>query len=226
VTGEAIGQVLPLAVGVAVSPIPIVAVVLMLGTPQGRRNGPAFLLGWIAGLAVVGTIVLLVSGGAEASDRGAPADWVSVMKLALGLLLLETAARRWRSRPRGSEPPELPGWLQAVDRFTPRRAASLGAALSAVNPKNLLLTVGAAAAIAQTGAGAGRQAVALAVFVAIATLGPGLPVVIYLTMRERASKLLDELQAWMVAHDAAIVAVLCLIIAAKLIGDGISGLST
>jgi threonine/homoserine/homoserine lactone efflux protein len=223
--GEAIGQALPLAVGVALSPIPIVAVVLMLGTPRGRGNGSAFVLGWIAGLAAVGTVVLLLSAGGKASSHGEPADWVSVAKLGLGILLLAVAARRWRSRPRGSEQPELPAWMQTIDRFTPRRAASVGAALSAVNPKNLLLTVAAAAAIAQTGASTGGQAIALAVFVVIATLGPGLPLAVYLTMRERATKLLGELQTWMGANDAAIVAVLCLIIAAKLIGDGISGLS-
>ena len=53
----------------------------------------------------------------------------------------------------------------------------MGVALSAVNPKNLLLTVAAASAIAQTGVDAGSQAVALAVFIVIGTLGPGLPVV-------------------------------------------------
>jgi hypothetical protein len=42
--GEAIGQLPPFAVGVAVSPMPIVAVVLMLVTPRARSNGPAFLL--------------------------------------------------------------------------------------------------------------------------------------------------------------------------------------
>ena len=49
--GEAIGTILPMAVSVALSPVPIIAVVLMLGT----RRGPAFLLGWLAGLLVVGT---------------------------------------------------------------------------------------------------------------------------------------------------------------------------
>ena len=43
--GEAIGQSLPLAIGVALSPVPIIAVVLMLTTPRARANGPAFLLG-------------------------------------------------------------------------------------------------------------------------------------------------------------------------------------
>ena len=48
--GEAIGQSLPLAVGVALSPMPIIAVVLLLTTPAARRNGPAFVLGWLAWL--------------------------------------------------------------------------------------------------------------------------------------------------------------------------------
>jgi hypothetical protein len=63
VVGEAIGQVLSLGAGVALSPVPIIAVVLMLGTPRARANGPAFVLGWVIGLAVVGTIVL------DADDR-------------------------------------------------------------------------------------------------------------------------------------------------------------
>ncbi len=94
-----------------------------------------------------------------------------------------------------------------------------------INPKNLLLTIAAAAAIAQTGISGSRQAAALAVFVVIGTLGPALPVAIYFAMRQRATKLLAELQGWLAAHNAAIMAVLCLVIAAKLIGDAISGLS-
>jgi hypothetical protein len=93
-----------------------------------------------------------------------------------------------------------------------------------VNPKNLLLTVGAAAAIAQTGADTGQQAVALAVFIVVGTLGPGIPVAIYFLLGARAKRMLDELKLWMAAHNAAIMAVLCLVIGAKLIGDGISGL--
>jgi Sap, sulfolipid-1-addressing protein len=56
--GQAIGQSLPIAVGIALSPLPIVAVVLMLVTERGRVNGPAFIVGWWAGLAIVGAIVL------------------------------------------------------------------------------------------------------------------------------------------------------------------------
>jgi threonine/homoserine/homoserine lactone efflux protein len=223
--GEAIGQVLSLGVGVALSPVPIIAVVLMLGTPRARGNGPAFVLGWITGLAVAGTVILLVSSGADASDEGDPATWVGVLKLLLGALLLLVALRTWRGRPRAGDEAHLPKWMQAIDTFRAPKAAAMGALLSGVNPKNLLLTVGAAAAIAQTGIDAGEQAVALAVFILVGTLGPGVPVAIYFALGERAKRLLDELKGWMGAHNAAIMAVLCLVIGAKLIGDGVSGLS-
>ena len=66
--GQAIGQVLSFGIGVALSPVPIIAVVLMLATPQGRGNGLAFLAGWIVGLAAVGTVILLISSDASASS--------------------------------------------------------------------------------------------------------------------------------------------------------------
>jgi hypothetical protein len=80
--GAAIGQILPEAIGVAISPI--IAVVLMLATPKGEGNGLAFLVGWLIGLGLVGVIVPRPSrttslagdqqrhdhGGADGRDRG------------------------------------------------------------------------------------------------------------------------------------------------------------
>jgi threonine/homoserine/homoserine lactone efflux protein len=202
--GEAIGQVLSLGVGVALSPVPIIAVVLMLATPRGRANGPAFLVGWIVGIAALGTVVLLLAGGASAAEKGTPADWVSILKIVLGVLLFLVAAKQWRGRPRGSAEPEL----------------------SAVNPKNLLLVVGAGAAIAQTGADTAGQAVALAVFTLIATIGVGAPVAIYFLMGDRAGAILGRLHDWMARENATIMAVICLIIGAKLVGDAITALAS
>jgi threonine/homoserine/homoserine lactone efflux protein len=224
--GQAIGQVVPFGVGVALSPVPIIAVVLMLTTPRGRINGMAFLVGWVVGIAVVATFVLLIAGGASASKHGAPATWVSLLKIVLGLLLLLVAVKEWRGRPRGDSEPRLPAWMRTIDRFTATRSAAMGIALSVVNPKNLLLVVSAAAAIAQTGTSAGSQAVALAVFIVISTLGVGAPVAIDLVMGQRATKILGELHDWMARENATIMAVICLIIGAKLIGDAISALAS
>jgi threonine/homoserine/homoserine lactone efflux protein len=223
--GQAIAQVLSLGVGVALSPLPIIAVVLILGTPRARADGPAFVAGWVLGLAVVGTLVLVVASGADASESGEPATWVAILQLVLGCLLALVAVRQWRGRPQEGEEGALPKWMQTIDRFGPGQALGMGVLLSAINPKNLLLTVAAASAIAQTGIDTGQEAVALALFIVIGTLGPGLPVAIYFALGTRAERVLGELKSWMAAHNAAIMAVLCLVIGAKLIGDAIAGLS-
>jgi Sap, sulfolipid-1-addressing protein len=179
--GEAVGQSLPLAIGVALSPVPIIAVVLMLTTPRVRANGPAFVVGW-----------LLV------------------------------AARQFRDRPHQGEEAPLPKWMGAIDRFTPPQALGGGAALAGANPKNLLLAVGGAAAIAKTGIAGGQQAIAYAV---VGTLGVGAPVGIYFGMGKRSAEVLGRLKDWMAHNNAVIMAVLCLVIGVKLVGDALGGLT-
>lgn len=224
--GQAIGQAIPFAVAIALSPIPIVGVVLMLATPAGPAEGAAFLAGWVLSLALAGTVLLFAAGGGDAGEAGSPATWVSIVKILLGILLLRLAAKNWRSRPRAGEETELPAWMQRIDTFTPLRAAGLAALLAVVNPKNLLLLVGGAAAIAQTGASSGDQAAALAIFVLIATLGVLLPIAVRFLMGERAAGFLASLHEWLARENSTIMAVICLLLGAKLIGDAISGLST
>jgi hypothetical protein len=43
--GQGISEVLTFAVGVAISPVPIMAVILMLFSHRARVNGPMFLAG-------------------------------------------------------------------------------------------------------------------------------------------------------------------------------------
>jgi hypothetical protein len=96
---EAIGDLLPAAVGVALSPVPIVAVILMLGTPRARSNGPAFAAGWVAGLVTVGVIVLLVAGDAgptrspPAGDNSTAAHREAGSRLMFSPTLMSTDTR-------------------------------------------------------------------------------------------------------------------------------------
>ena len=78
--GQAIGDLLPSAIGVALSPVPIIAVILMLGTPRARSNGPAFAVGWVLGMVIVSVIVLLVAGDSDDPDSGSSTA-VDVIKL-------------------------------------------------------------------------------------------------------------------------------------------------
>jgi threonine/homoserine/homoserine lactone efflux protein len=144
----------------------------------------------------------------------------------LGLLLVLVGIKQWRSRPTGDEDVALPKWMGALQGFTPVKAGGAGFLLSALNPKNLIFIVGGATAVAQTAISGIDQAIVWAIFAVIASLGVAAPVVIYFAMGDRAADRLGALKTWMARNNATIMAVMILIIAAKLIGDGISGLST
>ena len=221
--GEAIGHSLPLAIGVALSPIPIIAVVVLLTSSRARSLGPVFVLGWLLGLVVVGAIVLVVVGPSGAGSSGQRTRWVSWVMIVLGVLLLVAAGRHVRG-PRGGEEVPLPAWMGAIDRLNPAVVLGGGVVLGGVRPRSLLLVVGGAVAIAQTGIGGGQQAIAYAVFAVIATIGVAVPVVIYFAMGTRSAELLGRFKGWMRRNNAVILAVVLLVIGVTLIGDGIGGL--
>ena len=223
--GQAIGGILPLAIGVAISVLPIIALILMLITPRARGNGLAFLAGWVLGLVIVGGSVLVIAGVAGVSSSSGPSTAAYAIKLLLGVLFLLLATRQWHSRPAPGEQPPAPKWLAALDTFGPGKSLGLGAALSGVNPKNLILTIGAAASIAQAGLPGGQQASVLAVFIALGSVTVATPLVIYLAMGAKAAGILDGWRTWLAANNAAVMLVLFLVFGVLLVGQGIAGLS-
>ena len=141
-------------------------------------------------------VVLLVAGGIIASSSAQPKTWVSILTLVLGLLLAVVAARQWWGRPHREAEPPLTGWMQKIDAVSPVQSAGLAAAPAGLNPKNLLLTVAAGAAIAQAGLATGKQAIVIPTFVALATLGPGVPLGIYYALRQRSAEVLTRAVGW------------------------------
>jgi threonine/homoserine/homoserine lactone efflux protein len=119
----------------------------------------------------------------------------------------------------------MPGWMRAMDNFTTAKAAGAGLALTALNPKNVLLTAAAAAEIADVGLPAGQQIAVLVGFVLVASAGVLTPVVISVVLGDRSHAVLDDLRGRLARHNAVIMTVLFLLIGAKLIGDAVSGLS-
>ncbi|MFI2761225.1 GAP family protein [Streptomyces echinatus] len=224
--GKVLGDVLGLAAGVAVSPLPIIAVILILATPRGRSNGLLFTVGWILGLSVLGAVMLAVASPAGASSHNHPATWVGALKLALGLFLVVFGARLWHRRPKDPSEARLPKWMGAIDRLTPVKVFGLGLALAALNVKNAPLTIAAGAAIGSAGLPAGQQIASLAVFVLVASLGLLAPLGVYLLGGERAKTTLGNWKDWAAQHNVAVMAVLFFVLGLKLLGDGISVLTS
>ncbi len=219
--GGAIGELLPSAVGVAISPIPIIAAVLMLMSARAKQTAPAFALGWIAGLTVVGAIVLLVADPADVAGGGSGSDIAGWVKVALGVLFLLLAAGQWRRRPHAGEEAALPGWMKAIDTMPAPRAAALAAALAAINPKNLALTLAGALSIAQAGLTTGQSTVALAIFVAIAGCSVAGPVIAFLLFRQRVEAPLLRAKEWLARENATVMFVVLLVLGAVTLGKGI-----
>ena len=221
--GDAIGATLGFAVGIAISPIPIAAVILMLFSARARTNSISFMVAWIVGIALVTTIVALIPGlESDESEASQTTGWV---KLMLGTLLLLAAARQWRSRPGPDAEPPVPGWMSRIDQLGPRGALGLGFMLSAVNPKNLLLAAAAGASLGALPLSTSQTASAIIVFTAIATLTVTVPVLGYLIWRHRLDPALDRIKAWLMANNATVVAVLLVLFGASLLGEALQILS-
>lgn len=217
--GATIGEILGFAVGVAISPVPVIAVILMLFTNKATANSLSFLGGWILGLAIAGGIVLALGIEASEGEESTTSGWI---KIAVALMLFALAWKQWSGRPRNGQEPELPGWMAAIDSFTAVKAGGLGVLLSAVNPKNLGLTIVAMSTVKAAGLSTGQEIGTLAVFVAIASVTVAAPVIINVAMGSKATATLDAMKTWLTANNNTVMMVLFIVIGAKVLGDGIA----
>jgi Sap, sulfolipid-1-addressing protein len=224
--GQGISAILTFAIGVAISPVPIIAVILMLFSNRAKVNGPAFLVGWALSLAAVSAVVYAVSHDGNVATSSTAADSVSWGKIVLGVALLGLARRNWRKRPAAGAEPEMPKWLATVESLSPVKAFVLAVVLAAVNPKNLILTAGAAAGLAQLGLSTSDAIVAIAVFVVIGSLTIAAPVIYALFGGDTTRATLDATKTWLTSHNAAVMAVLFLVFGVDLIAKGLPPLTS
>lgn len=219
--GPAIGQTLPLALGIAISPVPIIAAVLMLLSPKARTTSVGFLIGWVLGIVVATTVFVLLSQVLPDDAETGSAPIIGVVQLLLGAGMLFLALRQWRSRPAPGAEPHMPAWMQTIDHISFVGAFGLGALLSGVNPKNLLLAASAGATIGSSGLGTGEATIAVAVFTLLGACTVLIPVLGYLIASERLAAPLDALRVWLSRENAVIMTVLLLVLGVVVIGKGI-----
>jgi len=225
--GTTIGDLLPFALGVAISPLPIVAVILMLLTPNAERNGSAFACGWMIGLITAGGLTLALADVADVGGDGTSSDISAAIMLVLGFVLIGLVARRrWiRLEPVDGDQPDLPKWMSGIDRMSAFGTFGLAFMFAGVKPKNLILAIGAGLTIARADLSTGGSITALAIFVLLASLTVAGPVVLFLLAGDRLRPTLDTWKAWLVANNATVMSVLLLVFGVILIGKGVSGLT-
>ena len=216
-----IGEILPLALGIAISPIPIIAAILMLLSPKAKATSIGFLIGWILGIVLAVVVFTLLAAVIPQPDTAQPQPVAGVIKILLGLLMLFLALKQWRGRPHPDQEPTLPKWMSAIDTMTAGKGLGLGFLLSAVNPKNLLMAISAGLIIGSAALPTRSVVIAVVVFTVIAGCSVSIPVIGYLAAAKAMTKPLESLRTWLVHNNAAVMAVLLLVIGVTIIGKGI-----
>jgi hypothetical protein len=218
---HAIGQILPLALGIAMSPSAIVAAVLMLLSPTARRTGVAFLFGWLLAILIVATVFTLLAGLIPTDSSSGSQPVIGVLKIVLGALLLLVAVRQWVRRPKPGSTPVMPKWMSAIDSMTPVKGFGLGLVLATANPKDLLMGIGAGVAVGAASLSAGQSAIAILIFTIVAGSTVAIPVVAFLIAPGRMRRPLQNLRTWLVDNSVVITCLILLAIGVVLIGQGI-----
>ncbi len=205
----------PLAIGVALSPAPIIELILVLFSKRRTVNAIAF----IVTLWVCTAIAVVVGGlGGQAADGGSsePSAVVGWVFAGLGLLLLVIGVKNWRNRADTSEP----AVFATVSSMGPAAVAFLAFGAVAVNPKNLVLLLSAGQAV-----GASASPLLYGVgFVLAATLPYWLAVGYALLGGEGARVRLDSMRTWLVARNRLIMGIICVVLGLVLVAKGVSAI--
>lgn len=221
----AIGQVLPAAIAIALSPFPVIAVVLVLATPDAKRNGVAFAGGWLVGLGALTAITLLLVGGVDGQAESSSSTVIAWLRVIAGSGLILLGVQKVRNRPRGGEDTPPPKWMAGITSMEPSGALRLGLLLGGVNPKNIALAFAASSSIAEISDGRTSSIVAGVVFVLLSSVVVVGAVVVRVTMEERSAALLDGVRRFMVDNNAVITMVVLVALGAMVLGDGLTALT-
>jgi hypothetical protein len=212
--GELLAQVIPLALGAAISPV---VFILQLNALTGQRpiaHGAALTAGAAAVLIAGSTIGVLV-GDTGFSTRD---TLKAVINIAFGALLVLVALRALL-RPPKPKPPEADARPPTI-----RRSFVVGAGGMASNVTTFALYIPALALIAGSGLPLRQQGIAALIILLLTLMVAWVPLVLAVAVPGASTRLLPWLGHWMNANDRWIQVVLGFGFGGWLLVKGISGL--
>jgi hypothetical protein len=215
----AIGHVLPLAVAVAVSSVPIMATVLILLSPNRVRSAVPFLIGWVLGLATVVTAFALLAQTVPVPRR--PQVALGIAEIVIGAAIMTLAAITWRQAPPAAA--REPRWRRAVSSLGPWASFGFACALN-LRPKAVLLAAATGLVIRADGVNIAQGAVVIGVYTVVSATTVAGPIVATLVAPEKTKGWLLTTQRRLDENSRVVAVVLMVVIGVVLIGNGITRL--
>lgn len=214
------GELTPIATAVALSPMPVAALLLMLLSKRAKINSVGFLLGWIVGLAL---LVFIVSYFISASSDSSGSNSIrAIINGVLGVILILFALKEWKGRPKKGEAAHMPKWMAAIDSFSPVKAFAIGVLLATMNFKNTPMGISAATIMSRS-ENASEQLGLFTFYLLIGSITILLPTVAFLIFGSHIQGKLESTKEWLVYHNNAIMFVLFFILGAMLISKAFGG---
>ena len=200
---------LPIAIGVAASPMTILALMILLMTPRALPNGYSFLLGWFIGLFLVGGIVLFSPGLNHYTSGPTPvAGWI---RIGLGSLFLLISILILKDLPQKGKAKAPPRWMEKVDSYGPKQALNVGLFLSILNFKNAAMVASGAVVIDAEGLSSWSELILLLIFCFVASLGVLIPVAIYLLFRDAVETIFAKMKIWLQRYSSLILMIVLIV---------------
>jgi len=218
---QVIGDILPFAVIVMVSPFNIVAAILLLFSKRPALDATCYLAGFVVGVAVVVGGLTAIAGAIQLDPGSDRSRGASALAVAVGVGLLVAAVHKFRSRPGPDDTPALPGWMDGIASFGPGKSLGIGAGIGIANPKNIAVAIGTAVAVSSAGLSSGQQVLVLVVYLVLASLGVATPIIAMLVLGDRSGPVLEGWRSWLIQNNTAMLAVIYLFLGVYMIGKNL-----
>jgi len=216
---EALKDAFPMSLGLALSPFPLIAIIIILMTPKAKSNSLWFLLGWISGIYGIGLLVLVIPG--LGSNHDTPSIYSGAIRIALGLSLLIFALKTWLNRPRRGDEIVTPKLFLSIDKFGLRKSMLTGFLFSAANVKNMAFSAAGAIRINQSLAANQSIFIALLLFSLIGSLTLIFPVIIYAFAEKKIEPTFLLWKKWLIKNNAIVLVLILGFIGLILVKGGI-----
>lgn len=222
---EHLEQLIPIAAGIMISPLPIAAIIAILLSPRAKANGFAYVAAFVIVCFIFTVVAALTTKGAGSGGSSGDDVIVLVLGIVLTLGFLVLAVVSWLTRPKHGAEAVAPGWLLAVDSLSAAKAFGLGVVMAVTNAKNIPLELKAGALIGAADLALPVAIALSAAFALTASLGILLPTLLAATGSRTITRALTALKAELIAHNAIIMTVLFAILAAVQLSHVVAALA-